>query len=112
MARSKKQTRPSPLSVSYAQSLLELANERKEAEAIGQQLADVRRIVEDNPSAKEMFINPSVSVEERARLLDKVFRHNVSPLIFNLMGVMNQHGRLGLITQVSDAYDDLLDELL
>ena len=105
-------SRPSPLSVSYAQSLLDLANERKEAEPIGQQLADVRKIVDENPSAGEMLINPAVSIEERSRLLDKVFRHNVSALIFNLLGVMNQHGRLGLIAQVSEAYDDLLDEQL
>jgi F-type H+-transporting ATPase subunit delta len=112
MAKSNRQNRPSPLSVAYAQSLLDLANERKEAEPLGQQMADVRKIIDEVPSAREMFINPSVGVEERARLLDKVFRHNVSPLIFNLLGVMNQHGRLGLITQVAEAYDDLLDEQL
>src|SRR5215207_1870195 len=112
MTRASKQSRPSPLSVAYAQSLLQLANERKEGEPLGQQLADVRKIVESNASAGEMFTNPSVSVDERAKLLDKVFRHNVSPLIFNLLGVMNQHGRLGLITQVAEAYDDLLDEQL
>jgi F-type H+-transporting ATPase subunit delta len=112
MAKSTKQSRPSPLSVAYAQSLLQLANERKEGEPIGQQLADVRGIVGGNASAGEMFTNPSVSVDERAKLLDKVFRHNVSPLIFNLLGVMNQHGRLGLISQVSEAYDNVLDEQL
>jgi F-type H+-transporting ATPase subunit delta len=113
MAKPSKQTsRPSPLATSYAQSLLELANEKTEAEPLGQQLADVRKIVEENPSAGEMFANPSVSIEERARLLDKVFRNNVSPLIFNLLGVMNQHGRLGLISQVAESYDDLLDEQL
>src|SRR5687768_9109878 len=112
MARSNAQDRPTPLAVAYAQSLLELANERKEAEPIGQQFADVRKIIDENPSAREMFINPSISVDERARLLDKVFRHNVSPVIFNLLVVINQHGRLGLSPLVAQAYDDLLDEQL
>ena len=112
MEKRPKSLRPSPLASAYAQSMLQLANEKKEAEQLGQQLADVRKIVEENPSARQMFINPAVSVEERAKVLNNVFRNNVSPLVFNLLGVMNQHGRLGMIPQVSEAYDDLLDQQL
>ena len=106
------QTHASPAALAYAQSLLDLANERKQAEAVAQELAGLRQIVDENPSFREVLTNPSVSVDERAKLLDKVFRNNVSELVFNTLGVLNQKNRLGLISQIAQGYDDLLDEQL
>jgi F-type H+-transporting ATPase subunit delta len=108
----KAQTHASPVAVAYAQSLLELASERNQAEAAGQELAALAQIVDENPTFREVLTNPSVSIEERARLLDKVFRNNVSELVFNTLGVLNQKNRLGLISQIAQGYADLLDEKL
>lgn len=106
----KAQTHASPTAISYAQSLLELANEQKQADAIGQELADLRRIVDENPSFREVLTNPSISIDERAGLLDRIFRGKVSTLLFSTVGVLNRKNRLGLISQIAQAYSDLLDE--
>ena len=102
--------RPSPTAQAYAQSLLELANEQKQADQVGLELFDLRRIVEDNPSAREMLSNPAIGIEEREQLLERVFRNNLSPLLFNALGVMNKHNRLGLIAEVASAYATLLEK--
>src|SRR5438552_11849604 len=102
----------SPVALAYAQSLLELANEQKQAEAIGQELAVLRQLVDENPSFREVLTNPSVSVAERQELLDKIFHGKVSPLVFNTLGVLNKKNRLGLISQIAQGYADLLDEQL
>ena len=112
MAKQPAQLHASPVALAYAQSLLELANERKSAEAVGQELASLRQIVDENPSFREVLTNPSVSIEERDRLLDRIFRHNVSELLFNTLGVLNHKHRLGLISQIAQGYHDLLDEQL
>ena len=104
--------RPSPTAVAYAQSLLELANEKGQAEALGAELVELKKILDANPMAREVFSNPAVGIEEREQVLERVFRKNVSPLLFNAMGVMNRHNRLGYIGQVAVAYDQLLDEQL
>jgi len=106
------QTHASPAALAYAQSVLDLANERQQAEPIGQELAGVRQLVDENSSFREILTNPSISHDERAGLLSKIFRHNVSDLVFNTLGVLNQKNRLGLISQISQGYDDLLDEQL
>jgi F-type H+-transporting ATPase subunit delta len=106
------QTHASPAAIAYAQSLLDLANERQQTEQIGQELSGLRQIVDENPSFREVLTNPSISHDERAGLLDKVFRHNVSELLFNTLGVLNQKNRLGLISQIAQGYDDLLDQQL
>jgi len=108
----KQLTHASPAALAYAQSLLELANEKGEAEAVGQELETLRQLVDENPGFREILSNPSVSVEERARLLDGVFRGKLSPLVFNTLGVLNQKNRLGLLSQVAQGYDDLLGDQL
>jgi len=105
----KRVTRPSPIAIAYAQSLLELANEQKQAEPIEAELLELRKLVDETPSAGEVFTNPAISIIERAQILDRIFRGKVSTLLFNVLGVMNQHGRLGYIGELVQAYHDLLD---
>ncbi len=113
MAQSTKQAaRPSPTAHAYAQSLLDLANEQKQAEAIGAELNQLRQIVDANPSAREVLVNPAIGVEEREQMLQRTFKNNVSPLLYNALGVMNQHNRLGLISEIAQAYSELLDKQL
>src|SRR4051794_5727520 len=108
----KQVARPSPTAIAYAQSILDLANEQKQAEAIGSELNQLRQVIESNPSAREVLINPAIGVEERAQMLGRTFRNNVSPLLFNALSVMNQHNRLGLIAEIAQAYSEMLDKQL
>jgi F-type H+-transporting ATPase subunit delta len=106
------QQHPSLTAVTYAQSILELANEQKQAEPIGQELASLKQIIDENPQVREVFTNPAISADERDQLLQRVFKGKIAPLLFNTLGVLNQHNRLGLITQIAQAYDELLDKQL
>ena len=60
--------RPSPVALAYAQSMLDLANEQKQAESLGRELADLKKVLDETPAAKEMFSNPAVSVDERTQI--------------------------------------------
>ena len=96
----------------YAQSILDLANEQQQAEPIGQELASLKQILDENPSIREVFTSPAIGADEREQLLERVFRNNLAPLLFNTLGVLNAHNRLGLISQIAQAYDELLDKQL
>jgi F-type H+-transporting ATPase subunit delta len=111
MAR-RESDRPSPTAVAYAQSMLDLANEQKNAEPLGRELAELKQVIEQNPTAREMLSNPAISIDERSRMLDRVFRGKVGDLLFRVLNVMNQHNRLGLLEQVATSYGNLLDEQL
>jgi len=109
MAREFKQ---SGASVQYARAILDLANEKKQAEPIGQEMAELANIIESNKSLGSFLGDPGISTGDRSELLNKVFRGRVSTLVFNVMGVLNSKGRLGLLHSVTQAYQELLDDQL
>jgi F-type H+-transporting ATPase subunit delta len=106
------QQHPSLTAVTYAQSVLELANEQGQAEPIGQELAGLKQVLDENPEIREVFTTPAIGADERGQLIERAFKSNVSPLLYNTLGVLNAHNRLGLLGQIAQAYDDLLDQQL
>ena len=96
----------------YAQSLLDLANQQNQAEAIGQEIQQLKKVLDENPTFVEILANPAIGVEAREQTIERIFKNNVSPLVYNTIGVMNQYGRLKLLREVAGAYLDLLDEQL
>lgn len=103
-------TSHSPTVLSYARSLLELADERQQAAEVGMEIAGIREILEHNPSFRAYLADPGIGAAERTATLDKLFRGRVSPLVMNFLGVLNNKGRLGHLSSIADAYSDLLDE--
>jgi len=99
-------------SVQYARAVLELANEQKQAEPIGQELSELGKIIESSKSLGSFLSDPGISASDRTELLNKVFKGKVSPLIMNIMGVLNSKNRLGLLYSITEAYQELLDEQL
>ena len=100
----------SPLAIAYAQALLDLANDAKNAEAIGEELRDLRQIIDANQSFAQVLADPAISNEERGRLIHTVFDGRASHLMLNFLGLVNEKGRLSLLPAIAGAYDDLLDQ--
>src|SRR5438309_133793 len=71
MAKQHAQLHASPVAIAYAQSLMELADDRNQAEAVGAELVALRQIVDENPSFREVLTNPAIPLDERAHLLDE-----------------------------------------
>ena len=99
-----------PTAVAYARSLLELANERNQADEIGQEMAGIRDILAEQPSFAAFLADPGIGGTERTATLDKVFKGRVSPLVSNFLGVVNTHGRMRMLGPIAQAFVDLLDE--
>jgi F-type H+-transporting ATPase subunit delta len=105
-------THHSPTVLAYAQSLLELAGEQNQTDAIDEELGQLQEIIERNPIFAAYLADPGISHEDRSRVLQETFAGKVSPLLWNFMGVLNVKGRLKHLPEIAVAYDDLLDEKL
>jgi F-type H+-transporting ATPase subunit delta len=100
----------SPTAVTYARSLFELAQDGKLADEIGKDLAGIAEVLRTNPTFQAFLRDPGISRVERTRVIDNVLKPKVNPLVANFLGVLNAHGRLGLLEQIASAYSDLQDE--
>ncbi len=107
-----KTTHHSPLALTYAQSLLDLASERNDAVEVGKELEGLREILEAQPMFREYLIDPGISNEERAEAVKRIFRGRVSELVYNFLGVLNSHGRMKFLEPMIESYADLLEEKL
>jgi F-type H+-transporting ATPase subunit delta len=96
----------------YASALLDLANQKSQAEAIGEELESIRQIIADNRSFQLYLSDPGISAAERGQKMNTIFGGVVSPLMRNFLGVLNEKGRLGSLTHIADAYHEMLDEQL
>jgi F-type H+-transporting ATPase subunit delta len=102
-------TATNPTAVAYARSLLELATEGGQADEVGREMAAVRELLEQNPTFAAFLADPGIGAAERTATLEKLFRGRASPLVFNFLGVVNNHGRMRLLGPIAQAYGDLLD---
>ena len=97
----------SPLSISYAEALIDLAGDQ--AEQIGQELDDLRGILKAEPALVDLLADPAIGQSRRGELIDRVFANRISPLLLKFLHVANIKGRLGLLGSMANAYDDLLE---
>ena len=96
----------------FARSLLELAHDQNQAVPVGQELRDLRQVVESDPLFVDFFSDPSVGRDKRAEIVDRVLGSQVSPLVKNFVRVANEHNVLRHLPKISEQYDELLDEML
>ncbi len=105
-----KDNHQSPAAIAYAKAMLDLANDSKSAASVGQELRDLRQIIDTNLTFAQILADPSISVGEREKLLRSIFSGKASPLVLNFLLLLNKKGRLKMLAAIGGAYDDLLDE--
>lgn len=101
----------SPMVISYARALLELASEQNAAEAVNADLQALREALEGDTSFKAFLRDPGISDEQRLKALRSAVG-NSSPLLSNFLGVIAQHNRFAQLVNIAEAYEDLLGEQL
>ncbi len=102
-------TQSNPAAVPYARSMIELAEPQGQVDSIGAELADLRQVLRANPSFAQFLTDPGVGDIERNGAIERILKGRVSPLVWNLVGVLNKKDKLNMLPAVADAYDKLLE---
>jgi len=99
------------LATIYAEALLDVADQRSQADEIGEELESVvREVLAQSQEAERAFASPVVRRAAKEKLIDQAFGKKVSGLLFNFLHVLNSKDRMPLLRHVGAAYRDLLDQ--
>jgi F-type H+-transporting ATPase subunit delta len=96
----------------YARALLDLAREQQALERFGDDLSRAPgEFAQDD--LRRVALNPAIDAGKRRALVrDVVASLGLDPLVGNLIRVLADHDRLGIIGDVARAYDALVDREL
>ncbi len=91
----------------YAQAVFGIARERNELDRWQSDLRKIATLGED-AAFLALLENPKVRFEDKARLLSQ-WLGDVNPLALNLVYLLVTKGRLGMVGDIADEYQHLLD---
>lgn len=92
-----------------AQALLELADERKQVDAVAGEVSALRKAVVDAPQLAAFFGNPSIKDAEREGVLTRALLPQVSPLVGSFLRLLLSKGKLGQLAEIAGAFQSLMD---
>jgi len=94
----------------YAKAFLGAAEKSGQTEALIEELAAVRAVLNQYPKLEAVFASALVPHEEKAQLLDRLFAKGLSPLSLDGLKVLARRGRLDLVRAVEDEVRKLYDQ--
>ncbi len=92
----------------YAKAIFELATEEGEVEEWSRRLAIIRDLFED-PTARAIIANPSVSVETRIKAVEQLDLPGIGPRGLNLMRLLVASRRVDRMVEIVDHFEVLAD---
>ena len=95
----------------WARALYELASEN---DSISKQevllsLKDVASAIKSSEELSNMFLNPSISTEEKQAVLCKLFQNSVMPIVYNFLYALNLKKRINLIQDIAENFEQELN---
>lgn len=96
----------------YADALVEIAKDGKLTfEKISSDLNLIKEILNQSKDLNEFLINPTISIEDKKEIIDKVFSNEVDALTINFIKVLIDKERFSTFNEVLDSYNKSLDNI-
>jgi F-type H+-transporting ATPase subunit delta len=94
----------------YARALLDVASEKKAADAIAAELRSMVGVIAAHKDLASLLAHPAVSAERKRKLVGAVAaRAQASELLTRLLTLLGERDRLALLPAVAEAYTQLLN---
>lgn len=89
----------------YAKALLELAEEAKQTPTVHKALTAFADAWGANENLRDIFENPSVTSESRAKVLEQVaMRVAAPPVLKNTLKLLAERNRMGLVPELARTF--------
>ena len=94
----------------YGESLYELAKDEGLAKLIGEQLAVLQTVFQQEPDFIRLLSSPNLTKAERCQILDDSFRGKVHPYLLNFLKILTEKGYMRYFSDCCDAYTEHYDQ--
>jgi F-type H+-transporting ATPase subunit delta len=95
----------------YARALLDVATEKKQAEAIRAELSAVSQLISGHRDLAALVANPAVSTERKRKLVTAVAeKAKLGDLMTRLLGLLGERDRLDQLPAIAAAYAKLWND--
>lgn len=92
----------------YAEALFESAVDAGAVDAVASDLAGFTAAVEESSELRDVLENPEVNRRAKRSIIDALTQ-GANPLLANFLKVLVDRGRLGELTEISQAFADRVD---
>lgn len=90
----------------YALSLYEIAVTEKQEREYLDELSAVREVFKKEPEFLKVLKTPSISMENKKKVLESVFGGKLSSYILNFLMLITEKNRIGLFADMAEAYKE------
>lgn len=95
----------------YARALHDLARDRGQVDAVGDELARVADVIAGDPEVRDFFSRPWIpATAKRAVAVELAGRLGLSPLVRDFLALVARQGRGDHLEAIAAVYRDLVDE--
>lgn len=101
------------LSMVYARSLFELAEEADRREKIlevADELEQIAELLRQDRGFRELMASPIIERSRRSKAIRGIFENRITDLTLRFLLVLNQKGRLARFESIAAAFDQLVQE--
>jgi len=88
----------------YAQALFELAQAAGTLDGIGVEMEQLGRTLADSPDLMRLIRSRALSRDDRAGLIDRVFKEQVDPTVYKFLHVLNRKDRLPSLPAITASF--------
>jgi F-type H+-transporting ATPase subunit delta len=95
----------------YAQALLELGQPDGQADALAQEAGELLGLLNSEADLDRLLSSRALSSAQRSGAVEKLFKGNVSDVLYRFIQVVNRKGRLSELSGILQTYLDLVAEV-
>jgi F-type H+-transporting ATPase subunit delta len=103
-------THGSALGTTYAQALLELADEAGQMETIGDEVRQLTGLIESQDALRLLLGGQLLTAQERRGVVEQIFRGRVSDLLYRFLQVLAAKNRLAQLPQIARSLPHLIEQ--
>ena len=94
----------------YAEALFMLATDNGERAVLDEELREIAKLFRENRDIKNFFASPGTPRDEKLKVIDEVFKPNVSRTTAGIMHLLVRKGRAGYLERIIYRYQQLVNE--